>query len=236
MPSLVATTYALTQKPCVSTHYVRTNFNTKENPSKYLEYLRQETIISAKNMFSAASNALSVQPSLKKVVIMMQIPRYDPAEVDPLSLKPVLSQLFNTTLTGEWMTCLQRDRIVIGNHNIECTGAIKESRYTESKTGRFDGIHLLGNSGQKAYTRSVLNILKTAQLTSPDYDYHKSCDQYRYQHGQYRRAQDHGGYSQAGRWDFRHTEKKVYRNVYNSQSGYTVPTKNRFSGLNQGNL
>ena len=28
MPSLVATTYALARKPCVSTHYVRTNYNT----------------------------------------------------------------------------------------------------------------------------------------------------------------------------------------------------------------
>ena len=34
-----------------------TNLNTKEEPSKHTEYFKQETIMSAKNIFSAAKNA-----------------------------------------------------------------------------------------------------------------------------------------------------------------------------------
>ena len=209
-----------------------TNFNTKESATKHLEYLRQEAIISAKNLFSAARNALKIHSSLKKVVLMKRIPRYDPSTVDPLSLKPVLSELFNNTLTGEWMTCSDKDIIYIGSHNIDCTGAIRESRYREAKTGRFDGIHLLGNSGQKAYTLSVLNILKAAQLTSSDYDYHQSCDQYRYQHRhQNSRTQDNVWDRQTGRQDSRYADKKDNRNVHRTNTDYTVPTYNRFDGF-----
>ena len=215
-----------------------TNLNTKENPSKYLEYYRQVAVMSATNLFAAAVNALTVQPSLEKVVILKQIPRYDPAEVDPLSLKPVLSCLFNSTLTDLWMTCPNKDNIVIGNHNIDCTGGIKESRYREFKTGRYDGIHLYGSSGRKAYTKSVLNILKTANLTSPDYDDHQSCAQTKYQ----RRRNVVSGYRQnVQRNVSRNTRQRgnnYYRNVTSQPTGYAVPTYNRFesfSGPNQGN-
>ena len=60
--------------------------NTKDNPEQYIEYFRQETIMSATNLFNAAVNALKVQPTLSKVVSMKHIPRYDPSNVDPLSL------------------------------------------------------------------------------------------------------------------------------------------------------
>ena len=55
---------------------------------------RQEVVKSTQNLFTAAVKSLSVQPSLKKVIIMKQI------SVDPLSLKLALSQVFNSTLTG----------------------------------------------------------------------------------------------------------------------------------------
>ena len=157
------------------------NLNTKQTSPEDIEYFRQQTVLSANNLFAAAANALSVQPTLKKVVIMKQIPRYDPLVSDPLSLKPALSQLFNNTLTELWMSSPLKGRIVIGIHNIECSGAIQEARYREFKTRRFDGIHLLGSSGRKSYTLSVLTILNNAGLTSSEYAFHQSCDQYKYQ-------------------------------------------------------
>ena len=81
---------------------------------------------------------------------MKQIPRYDPLSVDPLGLKPVLSNLFNSTLTDLYMASTVKDKIFVGNHNIECTGAIKEARYRHTKSGKYDGIHLYGSSGTKA--------------------------------------------------------------------------------------
>ena len=136
--------------------------------------------MSATNLFNAATNALKVQPTLRKVVIMKQIPRYDPSHVDPMGLKPTLSLLFNNTLTTLWMDSAFKNKIFVGNHDIECTGAIKESRYRQTKTGKYDGIHLYGSSGRKAFTLSVLRILKAADLTSSDNDYHQSCAQFKY--------------------------------------------------------
>ena len=70
-----------------------TNLKTKENANSHLDYFRQQAVFSAKNIFKSGVDALTHQPSLKKVIIMKQIPRYDPKNVDPLSLKPALSQL-----------------------------------------------------------------------------------------------------------------------------------------------
>ena len=206
------------------------NLNTKDNPETYLDYYRQETVISAKNVFAAAINALNIQPSLKKVVIMAQTPRYDPLDTDPLSLKPVLAQLFNTTLTDQWMTCAQRNKIFIGAHNIDCTGAIREARYRDTKSGRFDGLHLIGASGPKFYTLSVLNILRAAKLTSEEYEFHQSCPQT--QNRRRKQPTNNKNNKETNR-----TEPQTA----SSQSQpryYSMPTQNRFqafSSTNQGN-
>jgi hypothetical protein len=154
---------------------------------------------------------------------MKQIPRYDPQHVDPMGLKPTLSLLFNNTITNLWMDSADKDRIFIGNHNIECTGAIKESRYRHTKTGKYDGIHMYGSSGMKAFTLSVLNILKEDSITSSENDYHKSCAQFKYQNRRNR---------QSGQ-----SVKPSNRKVNNKQVP-SFPTYNRFARLpamNQGN-
>ena len=182
--------------------------------------------MSANNLFQAGVNALTMQPSLDKVVILKQIPRYDPMDVDPLSLKASLSLLFNDTLVKLWMDSDQKHKLFIGSHSIHCSGAIRESRYRHTQSGKFDGIHLYGSSGSKAYTQSVLNICKAAKITSENYNYHQSCPQFQYQnnrrkynHGQRLRAQNSGN-------------RKQY------QEAFTIKTHSRFSplrSLDQGN-
>ena len=206
-----------------------TNFKTQDNPTEHFEYFKQETAKSATNLFQVAINALSSSPNLKKVVLMKQIPRYDPSShIDPMCLKPALSQLFNNTLSDLWMNSQYQGRIMIGNHNIECSGAIKEARYRETKSGRYDGIHLYGSSGRKAYTLSVLNILRCAQVTSSDYDYHQSCAHYKYQQRE-SNFRHQGGYRQSG---FKRNNK---RNRSYSKTEFVVHTQNRFGKLSEHN-
>ena len=38
----------------------------------YLDYFQQDTVMSAKNIFTAGVNALKQQPTLKKIVITIQ--------------------------------------------------------------------------------------------------------------------------------------------------------------------
>ena len=161
-----------------------TNLNTKENPLANIDYFKQEAVLSARNFFSVGVNALNAHPELRKVVLMEQTPRYDPLVADPHSLKQALSQLFNDTLAQLRLACPLKDKIFVGSHSIECSGSIREARYRHTKSGRFDGIHLYGSSGMKAYTRSVLNILRSANLVSDDVNlvsdddvYHLNCPQ-----------------------------------------------------------
>ena len=158
---------------------------------------------------------------------MKQIPRYDPTHVDPMGLKPTLSLLFNNTLSSLWMDSTNKDKIFVGTHDIECTGAIKESRYRQTKSGKFDGIHLYGSSGRKAFTLSVLRILKAANVTSSEHDFHQSCSQFKYQNRQSR---------QSGRQLAQPGGRKMRKNQH--QQVPSVPTFNRFSRLpamDQGN-
>ena len=157
-----------------------TNLKTDVNPREHLEYFKQEVVVSARNIFNSCVSAFEHQPSLKSIIILKQTPRYDPSEVDPLSIKPMLSHLFNNTLMELWMNSSLKHKIHVGNHNIDCSGAIQAARYRH-KSGRFDGVHLYGSSGGKAYTMSVLNILRSASLISSEHDYHLSCAQYNYQ-------------------------------------------------------
>ena len=212
------------------------NLKTRENPAEHMEYFRQETVKSAQNIFNAALNALTLQPSLQKVVLMKQIPRYDPTELDPMELKPALSDLYNNTITTLWMNCVVKDKLYIGGHNISCTGSIRESRYRQTKTGKFDGIHLYGSSGQKAYTLSVLNILNFAKVTSSDYDFHQSCAQFQYQSRQLRNMNNKSNkkYNVGGHSGQNHT---TYKQM--NRPGYSAPTSSRFdilSDRDQGNF
>ena len=205
-----------------------TNLKTKVQPTKHFEYFRQETVISAKNLFSACENALKRNPNLKKVVIMKQTPRYDTTEADPSSIKPVLSQLFNNSVTELWMTSQLKDKIFVGNHTIDCTGSIREARYRNTKTGRYDGIHLFGSSGKKAYTNSVMNILKQAGIVNPEFD-HTNCPQTQFQAKQ-------KNFVMSNNWqcDVDVRKAKCGKKMRSEMNGrYTLPTRNRFAGLSE---
>ena len=190
-----------------------------------MEYYRQVAILSATNLFQAGTNALEANKDLRKVIIMKQIPRYDPMDVDPLSLKASL--LFNNTLTNLWMESPLKERLFIGNHNIECNGAIREARYRHTKSGRFDGIHLIGASGLKSYTRSVLSILQSANVTTSDF--HGPCEQFLDQNRRKRNNQWQAGKSGDRRANDRQPQ---------GPRVFTVPTHNRFDAVfnrSQGN-
>ena len=145
---------------------------------------------------------------------MKQTPRYDSGSSNPPGLKPYLSQLFNEHI-DQLCNSTQNSKIIIGNHNLECHGGVFEARYRNSQSKKFDGVHLYGPSGMKAYTQSVLSILSSAQLvvkTPPRYyDQfpHAMCPQARYQAAQKAR-----------------TDRQKTR-----ATQYSVATQNRYSAL-----
>ena len=214
-----------------------TSLDTKSNPEEPVEYLKQQTVISARNIFSTAENALASHPGLKKVVVMNQTPRYDEKSVDPLSLKPVLALLFNNTLTELWTGSKFRAKVVIGAHSLDCSGGVKEARYRDIKYKKYDGLHLYGPSGRKAYTVSVLNIFKSAGIAEQINgqtvsEYYKGM--LRFLHQKRKHTNQHKTTrlqpDSANDKDVR--QNKQTDGQHNNSQRYSVPTYNLFDHLN----
>ena len=142
-----------------------TNLKTGDgNEERNAEYFAQQTTASATNLYKAASDAAVKYPKLKKVVIMKQTPRYDFLNSNPPGMKSALSGLFNETLDQLLSQSAMKGRVIVGNHNLDCSGGVLQSRFRSIQSNKFDGVHMYGPSGEKAYTASVLNILSSAQL------------------------------------------------------------------------
>ena len=168
---------------------------TAENKNK----LEDEARLSSQNMFRLAERSLDENPSLKKVVIMEHPPRFDLPDVDPHSVKPNLAKLANIHLGQLWLNSSMKEKIFIGRHSLESpgAGAAHFRRYQSSFTGRYDGVHLYGQTGHTDYTNSVKTILSLAlPISQPNYlapkfvktkvkvDDHTNCPQALYQRHQ----------------------------------------------------
>ena len=84
--------------------------------------------------------------------------RQIPKVVDPHGTRASLAELFNETLVQLKTSSEYREKIDIASHYLNCSGSIREARYRSKH--RFDGVHLYGASGTKAFTESVLMILR----------------------------------------------------------------------------
>ena len=80
-------------------------------------------------MTKPAISAANNYPNLKKVIILKQIPCLDDKSSTPPGVKPKLSEMFNSNLDKLWTDCPIKKRVMIGNHNLDCTGGIREARY-----------------------------------------------------------------------------------------------------------
>ena len=189
---------------------------TRVTASDNVDRFKQQVISSCQNMINIAQDALAKHPELKKVTIMNHTPRFDTPDVDPVGLKHNLANFANSCLLELWMDCTMKDKIFIGSHNLESSGAQKTHRYTDERSRKYDGVHLYGNAGKAAYTESVLNILMAAfqtqapaqssQAKQNSDDSHASCPQSKYR-----------------------KQKRKYSSVVSGQS--SIKTQNRFSPL-----
>ena len=140
-----------------------TNIDTsKFKPNDDTNGLKEKAGLSCYNMIKIAEDSLKNHPKLKNVTILGHTPRYDSREIDPAGLKPNIAHFANNYLLELWLYSPLKDKIHIGNHNLECSGAVRAQRYTDGRTGRHDGVHMYGEAGKKAYSESLLNVLLTS--------------------------------------------------------------------------
>ena len=194
-----------------------TNQNTHiEQTASNKNRLENEVRLSSNNMFSLAETALSETPNLEKVILMEHPPRFDLPDVDPHAVKPNLAKLANITLGQYWLNSPLKDKIIIGRHNLDSpgVGATHYRRYQSKLTGRYDGVHLYGQTGLTDYTRSVNNILALALHTQKQYYAASELGQ--------NKSENHTNCPQA-----------IYQRKKYHES---VQISNRFDVLNQGNF
>ena len=157
-------------------------------------------------MVDIAENSIRSNESIKKVIILEHPPRFDTKDKDPLSLKPEFAKYANNVYTQLWLASNLKDKIVLGKHNLDCNENVRLDRFTDRESKRYDGIHMY--NGRNAYTESVLSVLTLNMSTdgprprtSPSY--HSTCPQTKYMNAQKAK----------------------------SNSQYSVPVQNRFTGL-----
>ena len=94
---------------------------------------------------------------------MSLIPRYDDKRTDPMSLKSVLTEIYNKTLIQAWLESksVSKNKIYVGAHDLYCSGSLQRERYG---TKNAYGIHMYGPSGRRDYKKSVMHIFKRAQV------------------------------------------------------------------------
>ena len=70
----------------------------------------------------------------------------------------------NETLSVLWSRSPLKHKILIGHHSLHSFGIGKTflKRYKDEITGRYDGLHFFGPTGETDYTKSLQNIIKLA--------------------------------------------------------------------------
>ena len=131
-----------------------------------IEALEQNVLVSCL-MFSVAQTALAKHPKLERVVILEHTQRFVNRDTDPMALKPYLARFANTTLLNLLQTSTFKNKIQIGKYNHDCPEDKIKDRYTDEKSQQFDGFHMYGFFGRRAFTRSLQDIISRS-LTSPD--------------------------------------------------------------------
>ena len=208
-------------------------------------YAKQQMLLSAYNMFAAATNALASNPDCEQVLLLEAVPRYDNKE----ELNRYGNKMLHQAKAES--TDMNKDRVKIGVHNLECEGGVRESRYGDGRNGPVDMIHMKGPSGKVAYTRSVAVALANAGLArieeaeqvarSQDITMERTAgDAWRTQGrrgqgGQGQGGRGHGAWGRGQGGQGRGQDSRGHRQQQQQTSTFELATQNRWSAF-EGNL
>ena len=140
-----------------------TNIDTASVSENESTVIYQEAVYnSCLNMFKTAETTLRENLCLKKVIIMEHFPRYDTKDADPQQIKTKLAKYANNVLAQIWLNSPYRNKILIGQHNVEVGefGIKHDEAFKNDK--RYDGVHFDGKSGPNIYNKSLIHMIRKA--------------------------------------------------------------------------
>ena len=199
-------------------------------------------------MYELAEESLKHNKSLKKVIILNSLPRYDPKSRDPLGIKEKLNQLGNSFYTSLWMQKGCPENITIQDQKLDCQGPLREKRFGKmgdvAPNGKpCDGVHMRGRLAVRHYTNSVIRIFASVyqsevstERKGKSFDtFHETCPQTRYQHNWSKSDERKSNtYRSGGKNNRRNQMFHPNPNQWSGpqNTGYNIPLSNRFNPLN----
>ena len=128
---------------------------TNKETSKVYEAAGRSSI----STIEVAEQALKDNPKLKKDIVTDRPARYDELYE--------LNELANFVLRSRALQSKYRGRLVVGEHSLHCHGARREARYGRpGVTKGYNGVHFRTKEGKKAYSDSLIRILKKEKAGS----------------------------------------------------------------------
>ena len=107
----------------------------------------------SQKMYTLAENSLKNNPSLEKIIIVKQLPRYDN------KVKADLADFANHILEQEWIKNGCNKKIVIAKQKIEDEANMKIEAFGDTRQPNYDGIHMRGGNAVPFMTRSFIKML-----------------------------------------------------------------------------
>ena len=137
------------------------NLNTERLTQRQCE---ERAVESSQNMISLAEKTLANNRNLEKAILMNHPARFD------CIIKKKLAILANSTLIKFWACSPLKDKIHVGQHNLDssCDEITHDELYRDKN--RYDGVHLYGKKGVYKYTESVHRILCLALAPKEEED------------------------------------------------------------------
>ena len=195
----------------------------------------------SENLFEVAEDALKNSTSLKKVIIVKRLPRFDPNKDDFLGIKPELSNYANACYDHFWVKRGRPENIhIVQLDGLNSSDYIRKIVFGETNKENYDGVHHRGPHAARHLTYRVVQAIKSIITGSSEQkshrnnkDNHRDCPQAQFQ-SQRRTANQrtqNNGQSQSKGSNSGHQSSVRYSDVVAGRRQYSVPVANRFKVL-----
>ena len=215
--------------------------DTKKPIEEYKREWFEKVDKDSENLFKVAEDALEQSPSLKEVLIVKRLPRFDRSSDDIIGIKSQLSVYANQAYNQIWMKkgC-PKNIHVVSLDGLNSKGYLRQIIYGKTSDRNYDGVHCVGEHSVRHVSYRIVQVMKSILCRKPSQP--KAHNQRKQKPANQRAGRSESDqserYSDVVRSGHSHKTQSNNQNGSKMNKRNTVPTSNRFdvlSGSNQGN-
>ena len=218
----------------------------KKNIEEYKKLWFAKVENDSANLFEVAEDALKRSTSLKKVIIVKRLPRFDPSKDDVLGIKSELSIYANTCYDQLWVKKGRPENIhIVQLDGLDSSNYIRKIVFGETNRDNYDGVHFRGPHAARHFTyravqaiKSIINGSGKQQIYQNKNDNHRNCPQAKYQSLGNRANQrsdklssSQSQWLNSGQQSTVNSSGVRYSDVVAGRNQFSVPVANRFKVL-----